>query len=145
MQKSLIAKFALGIITMSICGCAAIQSDRNAQEEKRAQMVRRMDDAHVFVTSGDIPKEKPYKVLGDLKYSAPFSTDAIESAGIERKLKAMALAKYPDNADAVIKVSSDVDASGETVTITGEAVQFDTSADRDLMHNMWDQAVASPK
>ena len=110
-------------------------------------MVYRMDAAHVFVTNGDFPKTKPYHVLGDLKYSEPYSPDAIDKAGIHRKLKALALAKYPDQADAVIKENSDVESSGEieTVTVTGEVIQFDSSADRALMHNMWENLVVSPK
>lgn len=110
-------------------------------------MVHVMDTAHVFITTEDIPKNKPYKVLGDLKYSEPFSTDAIDWDQIERKLKAMALAKYPDQADAVIKANSDVESAGDTeiVTVTGEVIQFDSSADRDMMHNMWQDLVVSPK
>ncbi len=110
-------------------------------------MVDRMDSAHVFVTSGDFPKTKPYTVLGELKYSAPFSTDAIDTATVERKLKAMALEKFHDEADAVIKVDSDIDSSGNAmmVIVTGEVVRFDSSADRDLMHHMWENSVASPK
>jgi len=110
-------------------------------------MVYRMDAAHVFVTNSDFPKTKPYHLLGDLKYSEHFSPDAIDKAGIQRKLKALALAKYPDQADAVINETSDVESSGEieTVTVTGEVIQFDSSADRALMHNMWENLVVSPK
>ena len=76
-------------------------------------MVYRMDAAHVFVTNSDFLKTKAYHLLGDLKYSEHFSPDAIDKAGIQRKLKALALAKYPDQADAVIKENSDVESSGE--------------------------------
>jgi hypothetical protein len=49
--------------------------------------------------------------------------------------------------DAVIKENSDVESSGEieTVTVTGEVIQFDSSADRTLMHHMWENLVVSPK
>ena len=132
---------------MTFCGCAAVLADRKAQEEKHEQVVHRMDTAHVFVTTGDFPKSKPYKVLGDLKYSAPFSTVAIDTAQIESTLKAMALEKYHDNADAVIKANGDVDCSGQTVMVivTGEVIQFDSSADRGLMHDMMENLVVSPK
>ena len=121
--------------------------DRAAQEEKQRQMVYRMDSAHVFVTAGDFPPSKPYKVLGDLKYSEPFSSDAIDTAIIKVKLKKLALAKYPDTADAVIKAHSDVESSGPEmiVTVSGEVVQFDSSADRDAMHKMWDNLTVSPR
>jgi hypothetical protein len=132
---------------MTLCGCAAVLADRTAHEEQRAQMVHRMDAAHVFVTSGDLPKDKPYKVLGDLKYSAPFSTVAIDTAQIESSLKAMALEKYPETADAVIKATGDVDCSGPAVmvNVTGEVIQFDTSSDRVAMHSMTENLVVSPK
>jgi hypothetical protein len=140
------AKLLIVVIATAFCGCSALMADRKAQEEKRQQMVHTMDTAHVFITTGDIPKSKPYKVLGDLKYSEPFSTDAIDWTTIEKKLKALALAMYPDRADAVINANSDVESSGdtETVTVTGEVIQFDSSADRPMMHGMWDNLVVSP-
>ena len=59
----------------------------------------------------------------------------------------MALEKYPDTADAVIKANGDVDCSGPSVMVivTGEVVQFDSSADRLAMHNMTENLVVSPK
>jgi hypothetical protein len=58
----------------------------------------------------------------------------------------MALAEYPDTVDAVIKANTQVVGADDTVVVTGEAVQFDTSADRNMMHNLiWENAVVSPK
>ena len=128
----------------ALSGCFLL-SARQDEEKHRAQMVNVMDNAHVFITPGDIPKGKPYKVLGELKYSEPFSTDVIDSAKIEKRLKAMALEEYHGEADAVIKANVDVDASGENATVTGEAIQFETSADRELMHKMWEGLIVSPK
>jgi hypothetical protein len=91
---------------MTICGCAMMMAGRKAQEEKHAPFVHRVDVAHIFETSGDLRKSKPYKVLGDLKYRAPFSTGAIDSEQIDVKLRAMAM--YPDEAYAVIKANSDM-------------------------------------
>jgi len=147
MKTGCAPKLLVAVVAMTFCGCAAVMADRKAQEEKHAQMVHRVDSAHIFVTSADLPKSKPYKVLGDLKYSAPFSTVAIDTAQIESTLKAMALEKYHDEADAVIKANGDVDCSGEAVmvNVTGEAVQFKSSADRALMHDMWENMVVSPK
>jgi hypothetical protein len=142
-----VSKLLIGVIAITFCGCAALLSSRQAEEAKQRQMVHVMDTAHVFITTEDIPKSKPYKVLGDLKYSEPFSTDAIDWDQIEKRLKAMALSKYPEQADAVIKANSDVEPSGDTeiVTVTGEVIQFDSSADRDMMHNMWQDLVVSPR
>ena len=59
----------------------------------------------------------------------------------------MALEKYPDEADAVIKANGDVDCSGPAVVVvvTGEVIKFDSSADRTLTRNMMDDLVVSPK
>jgi hypothetical protein len=147
MKANWAAKLLTGLVAMTFCGCAAVLADRKTQDEKHEQVVHRMDTAHVFVTTGDFPKSKPYKILGDLKYSAPFSTVAIDTAQIESTLKAMALEKYHDDADAVIKANGDVDCSGRTVMVivTGEVIQFDSSADRGLMHDMMENLVVSPK
>ncbi len=128
-----------------------MMADRGAREEKHRQFVYRMDTAHILVITGDLPKAKPYHVLGNLEYSEPFSTDAIDTARIQKRLKDMALARFPDQADAVIEVNTQVEPSGDTatVTITGEVVQFDSSADRTLMHKMDENTgmnpVVSPK
>ena len=138
----------VALLATTLSGCATLLADRKAQEQKQVEAVHRIDTAHVFVTSGDLPKSKPYKVLGDLKYSEPFSTVAIDTAEIESRLKAMALEKYHDDADAVIKANGDVDCSGEAVTVnvTGEVIQFETSADRALMRNLvLEPSSGSPK
>jgi hypothetical protein len=133
----------------NFCACSLLMADRKAEEEHHRQMVKTMDTAHIFVTTGDLPKTKPkpYRVLGNLRYTEPFSPDTIDKDRIERKLKAMALATYPNEADAVIKVKSDVDFSGpkDTVVVSGEVIQFESSADRAMMHSMWENMVVSPK
>lgn len=135
------------MIAMTFCACAVLTADRKAQEEHRQQMVKTMDNAHVFVTTEGLPKNKPYVVLGELKYSEPYTPDALDQDRIENKLKAMALAQYPDQADAVIDTKGDIETSGDTttVTVTGQVVQFESSADRELMHHVWENLVVSPK
>jgi hypothetical protein len=142
--KTYISSILICLAATNVCSCFLIAA-READEKHHAQMVSVMDNAHVFITPDVIPKGKPYKVLGDLSYSEPFSTDVIDSAKIEVRLKAMALEQYHGEADAVIKANVDVDASGENAIVTGEAIQFETSADRDLMHHMWEGMIVSPK
>jgi hypothetical protein len=94
----------------------------------------------------DFPLSRSYHVLGELRYTSPFSTDAIDSAQIAVRLKYIALAEYPDTVDAVIKANTQVVGADDTVVVTGEAVQFDTSADRNMMHNLISEdAIVSPK
>jgi len=138
---------AIVVIATTFCGCSWMASVQQARDEKRQEVIHRMDAAHVYVTLDDLPKDKPYKVLGDIKYSAPFDGE-LDQADINRHLRAMALAMYPDQADAVIKVNDDIqtpNGTSGTVIATGKVVQFDTSTDRQMLHSLTDQMVASPR
>jgi hypothetical protein len=145
------SRLLIGLLATTFCACSALLSDRRAQEEKHRQMVHRMDEARIFVTPGDLPPTKPSQVLGQLKFSEPFPPDAMDTHRIQEKLKDLALARYPERADAVIKAKSEVEASGDsaTLTVTGEVVQLDSSPDRKLMYNLWEDMyhypVVSPK
>ena len=135
------------MMAVTLCACAALMADRKAQEEHRQQMVKTMDTAHLVVTTASLPKDKPYKVLGELKYTEPYTPDALDEDRIEKRLKTMALAQYSEQADAVIEAKGDLEMSGDTATVivTGKVVQFESSADREMMHQMWDNLVVSPK
>jgi hypothetical protein len=98
----------------------------------------------VWVTTGEPPAGKPYNKLGELKYTEPFTPDAIDAAKMQDRLKAMALQKYPDTVDAVIKEDSEVSADGSTVTVSAEAIQYESSTDRNALHHMNEGLVASP-
>jgi hypothetical protein len=132
-------------LALSLCACNAIEAQRQAQETKQQQFEHRVDTAHVWVTPGPAPSGKPFTVLGDLNYSEPFTPDAIDTAKTESRLKQMALEKYPDTVDAVVNEKTDVSADGSTVTITAQAIQFESSTDRKLLHKMNEGAVVSPQ
>jgi len=100
--------------------------------------------AHIWVTTGTPPPGKPYTVLGDLSYSVPFTPDAIDAAQMQDKLKKIAFDKYPDTVDAVIKEDSNVSSDGSTVTVTAQAIQYESSVDREALHKMNEGLVASP-
>ena len=121
---------AIGL-AVGLAGCGAVEAARQAQEAKQQQFVQRVDTAHVWVTTESPPSGKPYHKLGDLSYTEPFSPDAIEESEITEKLKKMALEKWPDSIDAVVKVNQDVSADGSTITVKGEAIQYDSSQDRE--------------
>ncbi|HTR60624.1 MAG TPA: hypothetical protein VMH37_02910 [Candidatus Binataceae bacterium] len=141
------SKLLVAFIAATFCGCASLMSSRKAEEETRAQRVYRMDTAHIYVSTGDLPPNAAHQVLGELKFSEPYSPDAADTHKIQQQLKDMALTRYGDQADAVIKAKADVESSGDdsTLLVTGEVVHFDSSADREMMHNMWDNLVVSPK
>ncbi len=133
-------------IGLAVClsACGMVEAARQAQEQKQQAFVKRVDTAHVWVTTESPPPGKPYQVLGQLSYTVPFSPDAIEESTITDKLKQMAMAKWPDNIDAVVKVNQDVSNDGSEVTVTGEAIQYDQSVDRNALRHMNEGLVASP-
>ncbi len=133
-------------IGLAVClsACGAIEAARQEQEAKQQVFVKRVDTAHVWVTTESPPPGKPYQVLGQLSYTEPFSPDAIDESNITSKLKQMGLAKWPDTIDAVVKVNDSVSNDGSQVTVTGEAIQYDQSVDRNALHHMNEGLVASP-
>lgn len=139
------SRIAIALLAAGIAGCAAIQAERQAQEQKQQQFVQHMDVAHIWVTNGDAPPGKPYAVLGDLSYQEPFNPDANDEAHMRDKLKQMALDKYTDEVDAVIKVHSDVSDDGKNLVVSAQAIKYESSADRTAMHKMNEGMVASPK
>jgi hypothetical protein len=145
MRSSTIFKFvAVGLALNFLCACGAIEAQRKAEEAKKEAFVHRVDMAHIWVTTGTPPPGKPYNVLGDLKYTEPFSPDAIDAAKMKDKLKSIAYAKYPDTIDAIIKENSEVSSDGSTVTVTAQAIQYESSVDRTALHKMNEGLVASP-
>jgi len=145
MRSLMIGKLVAVCISLAICGCAAVEAQRQAEEQKKQEFVTRVDTAHVWVTTGGAPAGKPYTKLGDLSYTEPFTPDAIDAAKMESRLKKMALEKYPDTVDAIIKEDSEVSADGSTVTVKAEAIQYESSVDRNALHKMNEGLVASPQ
>ncbi len=149
MRSSHLLKLMASFLAVTLAACGTIQAERQAQEQKQQQFVQHMDIAHIWVTPDDAPSGKPYKVLGDLEYSEhinPENTaDAIDAHRMNERLKQMANDKYPDSVDAVIKAHSDVSDDGTLMTVKGEAIQYESSADREAMHHMNEGMIASPK
>jgi hypothetical protein len=144
MRSLTLAKLVAIGLALNFCACGAIQAQRQAEEAKKQEFVQRVDTAHVWVTTGEPPPGKPYTKLGELKYTEPFTPDAIDAAKMQDRLKKMALDKYPDTVDAVIKEDSEVSADGSTVTVSAEAIQYESSTDRNALHKMNEGLVASP-
>ncbi len=148
MRSSQLSKLVALLLSVSLSACAAVQAQRQANEVKQQQFAQHIDIAHIYVTPDDAPAGKPYTVLGTLTYSEKINpenvADAIDAHRMNEKLKAMANTKYPDSVDAVIKAHSDVSNDGTMMTVSAEAIQFESSADREAMHHMNEGMVASP-
>lgn len=137
-----------GVLVVSalllVAGCEQVQQARQEQEQKQQTFVQRVDIAHIWVTPGDPPAGKPFNVLGEVKYSEPFTPDAIDEAKIKDKLKKQAYEKWPDTLDALVDEKSEVSADGNTVSVSAKAIQYESSVDRTALHKMNEGIVASP-
>ena len=56
----------------------------------------------------------------------------------------MAYAKWPDTLDALVKEKTDVSDDGSTVKVSAQAIQYESSTDRAMLHKMNEGMVASP-
>ncbi|MGC1189450.1 MAG: hypothetical protein WA861_02625 [Candidatus Binatus sp.] len=131
---------ALGL-ALWISGCAAA---REQEVQKQQVFEHRVDMAHIWVTTESPPPGKPYSELGEMTYTVPFTPDAIDEAKISDKLKAMAFAKWPDTIDAIVDENQTSSADGSQITVTAKAIKYDSSVDREALHHMNENLVASP-
>ena len=134
----------IGVSAFALSSCAAVQAEREAHEQQQQKFVQRVDIAHIYVTPEDPAPNKPFTVLGDVNYTEPFSPDAINEAKIKEKLKNMAYAKWPETLDALVKEKTDVSDDGSTVKVSAQAIQYESSTDRAMLHKMNEGMVASP-
>jgi len=142
-SSKLLPLLAIGL-ALGSSGCGALEAARQARVEKQQIFVKRVDIAHIWVTTEAPPAGKPFTTLGDLSYTEPFSPDAIDEAKISDRLKKIAYDKWPDMIDAIINENQTVSADGSQITVMGKAIQYDSSADRDLLHHLNEGLVASP-
>jgi hypothetical protein len=142
-SSKILGLMAIGL-ALGLSACGAVEAQRQAQEVKKQEFVHRVDMAHIWVTTEAPPAGKPYSTLGDLTYTEPFSPDAIDEAKISDKLKKIAFEKWPDTIDAIVNENQTVSADGTQITVTGKAIQFDSSVDRAALHHMNEGLVASP-
>ena len=144
MNPSKVLTLLAVVLALGVSGCDALESRPIAEAEVQKSFEHRVDTAHIWVTTEAPPAGKPYSTLGDLSYTEPFSPDAIDEAKINEKLKKIALEKWPDMIDAIVNENQTISADGSQITVTGKAIQYDTSVDRAALHHLNDNLVASP-
>lgn len=140
MRSKILTWLAIGL-ALWISGCAAA---REQEVAKQQVFEHRVDMAHIWVTTEAPPAGKPYSELGQLTYTEPFTPDAIDEAKISDKLKTMAFAKWPDSIDAIVDENQTTSADGSQITVTAKAIKYDSSVDREALHHMNENIVASP-
>jgi hypothetical protein len=131
-------------MTLALSACGAIQQQQAEREQKKQEFTHRVDFAHIWVTTETPGPGKPYTVLGNVDYTEPFTPDAIDEAKIKEHLKKAAFEKWPDTVDAIVKENQEISADGAQVKVTGEAIQYESSVDRNALHKMNEGMVASP-
>jgi hypothetical protein len=85
----------------------------------------RAPDRFIYVSAGDVPSVC-YHDLGNVSFTEAFTDAAMDGDGVQMatRLRAMAMEKYPDEADAVINVQTEQNSIGTIVTVTGEVVEL---------------------
>jgi Skp family chaperone for outer membrane proteins len=102
-----------------VCACSA----QRAHEAPPAPA--RPPDRFIYVSAGDVPSVC-YHDLGGVSFTEPFTDAAMDGDGVQMatRLRALAMEKYPDEADAVINVQTEQNSIGTIVTVTGEVVEL---------------------
>lgn len=101
------------------CACSAQRASQAPSTPARAP------DRFIYVSAGDVPNEC-YHDLDSVTFTEPYSDAAMDGDGVQMaaKLRALAIEKYPDEADAVINVHTEQNDVGTLVTVTGEVVEL---------------------
>jgi Skp family chaperone for outer membrane proteins len=102
-----------------VCACSA----QRAPEAPPAPA--RTPDRFIYVSAGDVPSVC-YHDLGGVSFTEPFTDAAMDGDGVQMatRLRALAMEKYPDEADAVLNVQTEQNSIGTIVTVTGEVVEL---------------------
>ena len=112
------ASAALAIAIFSAAGC--VQQERNRQEMLHQEMVT-LNRSQIMVMTGDLPE--PHKLLGEIKYTEPFSAEAFETEHINEKLRHLAIDRYQDNVDAITHLTTTSSPDGKDFIVSGDAVE----------------------
>ena len=104
----------------------ACSSQRAPETPARApEMPARAPDRFIYVSAQDVPSVC-YHDLGGITFTEPFTSAAMDGDGVQmaNQLRALAMEKYPNKADAVINVQTQQNDVGTIVTVTGEVVEL---------------------
>ncbi len=118
-QSTLIALAA----TLLVAGCPSyIQQQRAIVEGSRKARVED-DRLRLMIYTSDIAE--PYDKLGELSYTDPLNGETIETDHINSKLREMAIARWGQQVDAIIHVTTKVGGTDTTtISVKGEAVRL---------------------
>jgi hypothetical protein len=93
------------------------------QQEIEHRAAVEQNHLELMVYTSDLTE--PYDKLGTLGYTEPVSGESIDSDHINEKLRQLAIARWGQQVDAVILVTSKIGgADPPTISVTGEAVRI---------------------
>lgn len=115
-----VSGFPLRLLLFVTALAAFACSTQRAPEEPA-----RAPDRFIYVSAQDVPSVC-YHNLGSVSFTEPFTSAAMDGDGVKmaNQLRAMAIEKYPDQADAVINVRMQENDVGTIVTVAGEVVEL---------------------
>ncbi|HZO82946.1 MAG TPA: hypothetical protein VFB33_14710 [Candidatus Binataceae bacterium] len=110
-------------VTLCISACQTYVQQRRAERQAERERVIQEDHGRILIYTGGI--QRPYDKLGDLSYSDPLNGETIDTDYINEKLRQMAIARWGNNVDAIIHVSTKVgDGDPPTIAISAEAIRM---------------------
>jgi hypothetical protein len=115
---SLNAWTALLIFAMALPGCVAAQQN---QQEMMHKTVVALNQSQILVMTGDLSQR--HKVLGEIKYSEPFSGEAIETDHVDEQLRHLAIDQYQDRVDAITHLTTGASSDGRAFVVSGQAIE----------------------
>jgi hypothetical protein len=104
-----------------MAACQAYVQQHAATVEAERQTDVALDHARLMVYTSDL--SEPYEKLGELRYTDPLNGETIDTEHINEKLREMAIARWGQQVDAIIHVTTKVGGTDTTtISVKGEAV-----------------------
>ena len=126
------AMVALAAMLLMAACASYIQQQRAIVEGSRHARVED-DRLRLMIYTSDI--SEPYDKLGELSYTDPLNGETIGTDHINSKLREMAIARWGQQVDAIIHVTTKVGGTDTTtISVKGEAVRI-TSPCSGCRHN----------
>ncbi len=101
-----------------LCGCEAAQQ---YHQDVLHKTVVASNESQIMVMTGQL--SLPHRTLGEITYREPFSADAIDTAHIDSRLRAAAIARYQDRVDAITHLTTGPSADGSAFVVSARAVE----------------------
>ena len=119
------------MLLMAACQAYVQQHEATIEAERKTNVA--LDHARLMVYTSDL--SEPYEKLGELRYTDPLNGETIDTDHINQKLREMAIARWGQQVDAIIHVTTKVGgADTTTISVKGEAVRV-TGACSGCRHN----------